>query len=136
MDDSRARMELEAAFCASVQGYNDGLFEDYIAGMHANVSYDIPTYAAPLLGKTIVRGMYEDFLGELDAFHWEAIGPVFVVAGDTGVVLSGFRHTFTPIGKPEIVSEGRNTVVFTRERGRWVKVAESLCHKPVLADKG
>ena len=126
------REELQAAFDETIRSYNGGDFDEYFAAMHDNVTYYLPSYSEPLVGKSAVRDMYSSFLGQVESSHWESIVPKFVVAGPVGMVFSQYRHTFELRGKPQVESEGRHTVVFAAADGVWIKVGESLCAAPVL----
>lgn len=128
------REELIAAFDETVCNYNGGNFDDYFTAMHDDVTYYLPSYSEPFVGKSAVRDMYSGFLSQVESAHWESITPTFVVAGPVGMVFSQYRHTFK--GKPPMESEGRHTVVFVAVDGIWKKVGESLCAAPVIDGEG
>ena len=104
--------------------------------MHDNVTYYLPSYSEPLVGKRAVRDMYSSFLSEVESAHWESTTPQFLLAGSVGMVFSPYRHAFMSKGEPQAASEGRHAVVFAAVDGVWIKVGESLCTKPLLEQEG
>jgi len=130
------REELRVAYDETIRSYNGGDFDDYFTAMHDNVTYYLPSYSEPLVGKSAVRDMYSSFLSQVESAHWESTAPKFVVAGPVGMVFSPYRHTFKSKGEPQVASEGRHTVVFAAADGMWIKVGESLCATPLLDREG
>jgi steroid delta-isomerase-like uncharacterized protein len=126
------REELRVAYDKTIRSYNAGNFDDYFTAMHDNVTYYLPSYSEPLVGKSAVPDMYSSFLSQVESAHWESTAPKFVVAGPVGMVFSKYRHTVKSKGKPRVASEGRHTVVFAATDGVWIKVGESLCAAPPL----
>jgi len=126
--------ELKTAFDATIRDYNERNFDDYFRSMHDNVTYYLPSYQEPFVGKKAVREMYSSYLQSLEKAHWESTDPEFVVAGPVGMVFSDYCHSLKPKGKPQIESEGRHTVIFAATEEGWIKVGEHLCAVPLLAE--
>jgi steroid delta-isomerase-like uncharacterized protein len=133
---AQTREELRVAYDETIRSYNGGDFDDYFTAMHDNVTYYLPSYSEPFVGKSAVRDMYSSFLSQVESAHWESTTPEFVVAGSVGMVFSPYRHTFESEGKPQVESKGRHTVVFAAADGVWIKVGESLCATPMLDREG
>ena len=130
------REELRVAYDETIRSYNGADFDDYFTAMHDNVTYYLPSYSEPLVGKSAVRDMYSSFLSRVESANWESTAPKFVVAGPVGMVFSPYRHTFRSKGKPQVASEGRHTVVFAAADGVWIKAGESLCATPLPDREG
>ena len=122
--------ELKAAFELTVILYNSGDIDEYFANIHDNVVYCVPYGKSPVEGKPAVRNMYDNMLSELDSAHWESINPKFIVIGTTGIVWGTFKHTTKSKDQSIGIFSGQDTEIFTKTKGKWLKIFEHISHFP------
>ena len=122
--------DFKTAFELSVKLYNAGDIDAYFSCIHDDVVYYMPYSNTPVEGKAAVRAEYDKILSQADSAHWQSTDPEFIVNGTIGIVFSPFKHTVRYKDQTVRISQGRDTEVFTKTNGKWLKIFEHMSYFP------